>query len=105
MPVRSTGLNGAVATLCGGRSVILGVGGVEVMSETDPGSFVRAHATDLMRSAILLTGSRVRAEDLVQETICRLLPQWDRVVRADSSLAYVRRSLVNRFVSQGRLAS
>lgn len=73
------------------------------MSGSGPERFVRAHAADLLRSAMLLTGSQERAEDLVQETLTRLLPQWDRVAGAQSPLAYVRRSMMNRFVSQQRL--
>lgn len=73
------------------------------MAATDLEQFVRAHATELLRSALLLSGSRDRAEDLVQETLTRLIPRWDRVTEAQSPVAYVRRSLVNRYVSQHRL--
>lgn len=73
------------------------------MSRSEPEQFVRAHAPGLLRSAMLLTGSQERAEDLVQETLTRLLPQWHRVAGAQSPLAYVRRSMVNLFVSQRRL--
>lgn len=75
------------------------------MSGVDPELFVREHATVLLRSAVLLVGNKDRAEDLVQETLARLLPQWERVAAAQSPLAYVRRSMVNRFVSQRRLSS
>ena len=75
------------------------------MNGIGPEQFVREHAAELLRGAVLLTGNRERAEDLVQETLTRLLPQWQRVQSADSPLAYVRRSLVNRFVSQRRRRS
>src|SRR5437764_8990863 len=71
----------------------------------DAGQFVRAYAPDLLRSAMLLTGSQDRAEDLVQETLSRRVRQWYRVASAQAPLAYVRRSMVHRFVSQRRLAS
>jgi RNA polymerase sigma-70 factor (sigma-E family) len=64
--------------------------------------FVREQTTALLRSAYLLTGSSAAAEDLVQETLLRLYPKWDRVQAADMPMAYVRRSLVNGFLNQRR---
>jgi RNA polymerase sigma-70 factor (sigma-E family) len=64
--------------------------------------FVREQTTQLLRSAYLLTGSASAAEDLVQDTLLRLYPKWDRVMAADVPLAYVRRSLVNGFLNQQR---
>lgn len=68
-------------------------------------TFVRANATALLRTAFLLAGSRPAAEDLLQDTLTHLYPQWDRVSGTDVPLAYVRRSLTNRFVSSRRRAS
>lgn len=68
-------------------------------------TFVRAHSDGLYRTAFLLVGSRPAAEDLLQDTLSNLYPQWSRVAAADVPLAYVRRSLVNRFVSQRRAGS
>lgn len=65
-------------------------------------SFVRANSTSLLRTALLLTGSHHAAEDVLQETLTSLYPHWARVRAAESSLAYVRRSLTNRFVSSRR---
>lgn len=65
-------------------------------------SFVRANSTSLLRTAFLLAGSQHAAEDLLQETLTSLYPQWGRVRGVESSLAYVRRSLTNRFVSSRR---
>jgi RNA polymerase sigma-70 factor (sigma-E family) len=64
--------------------------------------FVREQTSQLLRSAYLLTGSVSAAEDLVQDTLLRLFPKWDRVMAADVPLAYVRRSLVNGFLNQQR---
>ena len=64
--------------------------------------FVREQTTALLRSAYLLTGNSAAAEDLVQETLLRLFPKWDRVQAADMPMAYVRRSLVNGFLNQRR---
>jgi RNA polymerase sigma-70 factor (sigma-E family) len=64
--------------------------------------FVREQTAPLLRSAYLLTGSPSAAEDLVQDTLLRLFPKWDRVMAADVPLAYVRRSLVNGFLNERR---
>ncbi len=66
--------------------------------------FVREHTATLHRTAFLLTGNRYLAEELLQETLSRLYPKWQQVMDADAALAYVRRSLVNRFVSGSPLA-
>jgi RNA polymerase sigma-70 factor (sigma-E family) len=68
-------------------------------------AFVRAHSRSLYGTAYLLTGSPHAAEELVQDTLAALYPKWERVAAADSPLAYVRRSLSNRFVSGSRRAS
>jgi RNA polymerase sigma-70 factor (sigma-E family) len=67
--------------------------------------FVRVHSTALLRSAFLLTGDRLEAEELVQDTLVRLYPNWDRVAAADVPLAYVRRSLTNNFLNARRRRS
>jgi RNA polymerase sigma-70 factor (sigma-E family) len=67
--------------------------------------FVRAHYGDLYRTAALLTGNSASAEDLVQETLTRLYPIWARVARTDHPVAYVRRSLTNRFLTLRRRLS
>jgi RNA polymerase sigma-70 factor (sigma-E family) len=73
------------------------------MQQTDEfTTFVREHTSALLRTAYLLTGDAVAAEELVQETLVHLYPKWDKVVAADVPLAYVRRSLTNGFVNQRR---
>ena len=64
--------------------------------------FVRQHSTTLLRAAYLLTGDRNAAEELLQDTLVRLYPQWRRVIEADVPLAYVRRSLTNNFLNGRR---
>lgn len=68
-------------------------------------SFVRVHTPALLKSAYLLTGNRIDAEELVQDTLVRLYPKWQRVAEAPAPLAYVRRSLINNFVSGTRAPS
>lgn len=68
-------------------------------------AFTRAHRTDLMRTAALLcAGDEAFAEDVVQTTLTRLYLSWGRVRRADSPLAYARRSLTHVFIDEARRA-
>jgi RNA polymerase sigma-70 factor (sigma-E family) len=71
-------------------------------SQTDFAAFVREHSRSLFGTAYLLCGSADRAEDLLQDTLASLYPRWERVTEADRPVAYVRRALTNRFVSDGR---
>jgi RNA polymerase sigma-70 factor (sigma-E family) len=64
--------------------------------------FVREHTPTLFATAVLLTGDRYRAEELLQDTLARLYPKWATVTTADSPVAYVRRCLANRHVSTRR---
>ncbi|HEV7206160.1 MAG TPA: sigma-70 family RNA polymerase sigma factor [Jatrophihabitans sp.] len=65
--------------------------------------FVAEHSRSLFGTAYLLTGNRDDAEELLQDTLARLFPKWAATVaRADAPVAYVRRSLANRFVSGTR---
>ncbi|HEX6524093.1 MAG TPA: SigE family RNA polymerase sigma factor [Streptosporangiaceae bacterium] len=68
-------------------------------------AFVRANSRSLYGTAYLLTGDQDAAEELVQDTLVRLHPKWVRVAAAESPLAYVRRALINGFVSQRRRAA
>lgn len=65
-------------------------------------SFVAAHGSRLLRTALLLTGDQPSAEDLLQETLMRAWSRWHRVAAADEPGAYVRRMLVNASVSRWR---
>ena len=74
-------------------------------SEAGFTGFVREHTPALLRTAYLLTGNAQSAEELVQDTLVRLYPKWDRVAGADVPLAYVRRSVANGYINQQRRAS
>ena len=68
-------------------------------------AFTREHRRDLMRTATLLcAGDDAFAEDVVQTTLTRLYLSWGRVRRADSPLAYARRSLTHVFIDETRRA-
>lgn len=67
--------------------------------------FVRAHRSDLMRTAALLcAGDEAFAEDLVQTTLTKLYLAWSKVRRADRPLAYARTTLTNTFIDECRRA-
>jgi DNA-directed RNA polymerase specialized sigma24 family protein len=73
------------------------------MVDSDPfDSFVRSHTGSLLRTAYLMTGDGTSAEELVQDTLARLYPRWERVEAAKMPLAYVRRAVVNAYLSQAR---
>lgn len=68
-------------------------------------AFTSAHRADLVRTAALLcAGDEAFAEDVVQTTLTRLYLSWTRVRRADSPLAYARRSLTHVFIDEARRA-
>jgi RNA polymerase sigma-70 factor (sigma-E family) len=62
--------------------------------------FVVARQAALLRTAYLLTGHAQDAEDLVQTTLIKVVPQWRRI--RDNPEPYVRRVLVNENVSRWR---
>jgi RNA polymerase sigma-70 factor (sigma-E family) len=57
--------------------------------------FVTARSAALFRTALLLTGDRQDAQDLVQSALERACRHWGRVAAAEQPEAYVRRILVN----------
>jgi RNA polymerase sigma-70 factor (sigma-E family) len=56
----------------------------------------------LLRYAVVLTGDRDLAQDIVQEVLARAQVRWRRIGRSDSPDAYVRRMLVNEYLSWRR---
>lgn len=64
--------------------------------------FVRDSAQSLYGTAWVLCGDADAAEELVQETLATAFARWPRIAAATSPLAYVRRSLVNRFIDSHR---
>jgi len=65
-------------------------------------SFVEARERALQRTAWLLTGDWALAEDLVQTALARSWPRWDRIRRSDDPEVYVRRAMVNTWVTWSR---
>ncbi len=64
--------------------------------------FVAGRGAALSRSAWLLTGDAHAAEDLLQAALMKAWLHWDRVQRADSPEAYVRRVMYTTYVSWWR---
>ncbi len=67
--------------------------------------FVADGTHSLLGTAYLLTRDRQAAEELVQDTLVALYPHWPKVAAAQSPIAYVRRSLINRYLNQQRRAA
>jgi RNA polymerase sigma-70 factor (sigma-E family) len=64
--------------------------------------YVAARQAALFRTALLLTGHRQDAEDLLQTAFVKLATRWTRVRRADSPDAYVRKILYHQQVGRWR---
>lgn len=62
----------------------------------------RLHGMDLIRIAAVMLGSRVNAEDVVQEAFSGLFRRWDRLADPQKALAYVRSAVMNRCRSELR---
>ena len=69
----------------------------------DPG-VLGAHRRHLLRAAWALCGSRENAEDLVQETVARILSR-PRLLRGEDELPYLMQALRNTFATSRRTAA
>lgn len=72
------------------------------MDDSEFEAFATTRATDLYRSAWLLTGERGAAEDLVQETLARTFARWERIRSTQNPAAYVQTVLFRIFVTGRR---
>lgn len=61
-----------------------------------------AHGTALLRMAVMLTGNRADAEDLVQAALANTFLAWDKINDRAALDAYVRRAMVNTHISWWR---
>jgi RNA polymerase sigma-70 factor (sigma-E family) len=55
-----------------------------------------------LRLAVLLTGDRSQAEELLQDSLVRMYERWRKLSRLDDLHAYLRRVLVNNHTSMWR---
>lgn len=64
--------------------------------------FARERMPALVRFTAALCADRGLAEDVVQEVLARVYQHWPRIERLDAPEAYVRRALVNEYLSWRR---
>ena len=64
--------------------------------------FVTARLPAVLRFAGVLTGDRGLAEDVVQEVLIRAGSRWQAIAHLDRPEAYVRKMVVNEFLSWRR---
>ena len=64
--------------------------------------FVATRQRGLLRAAWLLTGDWAAAEDLVQTALVRAWPHWRRLTDEAAAEAYVRRVMLNSYLSARR---
>jgi RNA polymerase sigma-70 factor (sigma-E family) len=68
-------------------------------AEVDPDQAVtalyQAHASGLIRIAVVMLGDRAAAEDVVQDAFCGLYRRWSHLADPDKSLPYVRSAVLN----------
>ena len=64
--------------------------------------FVAARSAALTRSAWLLTGDEMAAQDLVQVALVKTWARWARLARQDAPEAYVRRVMLSTFLTWNR---
>jgi len=64
--------------------------------------YVQARQATLFRSALLLTGHRQDAEDLLQAALTKLATHWSAIHRDSSPDAYVRTTMYHQWISWWR---
>jgi RNA polymerase sigma-70 factor (sigma-E family) len=64
--------------------------------------FAGSRLPALLRFAAVLTGDRAVAEDVAQEVLIRAYPRWDRIGGLDRPELYIRKMIVNEFLSWRR---
>jgi RNA polymerase sigma-70 factor (sigma-E family) len=94
------------ATLRSGRVVIPATAevltGVDETAREEFRAYVTARSAALLGTAILLTGDRALAEDLVQTALARTYLAWGRIRRREAVDAYCRRVLVSTYATWWR---
>ena len=64
--------------------------------------FAAARLPGLLRYAVVLTGDRDLAQDVVQEVLARAQVRWSKIQRADNPDSYVRQMVLNEYLSWRR---
>jgi RNA polymerase sigma-70 factor (sigma-E family) len=68
----------------------------------DFGAFVSARHSALLRFAVVLTGDGRLAEEIVADVLAKAYERRERILAMDAPLAYVRRMIVNEYLSWRR---
>jgi|RhiMethySRZTD1v2_1073278.scaffolds.fasta_scaffold661156_2 RNA polymerase sigma-70 factor (sigma-E family) len=71
----------------------------------DYGEFVAMRWPALVRTAYLLTGDHGHAEDLAQSALTKCLVAWPRLRAREAADAYVRKVMLNTYISWRRKSS
>ncbi len=77
------------------------MGGGGVREDLDFDGFVRERYDQLLRYAVMLTGRRWDAEEILQEALVRCLKRW-RKVPADNAVAYARKAIYHEFLRSAK---
>jgi RNA polymerase sigma-70 factor (sigma-E family) len=64
--------------------------------------FATTRLPRLLRYALMLTGDRELAQDVVQDVLARAQVRWRKIAGADSPDAYVRQMVLNEYLSWRR---
>ncbi|WP_240670411.1 SigE family RNA polymerase sigma factor [Actinoplanes solisilvae] len=64
--------------------------------------FAMARLPSLLRYAVVLTGDRDLAQDVIQEVLARTQVRWRRISDTDDPEAYVRRMVLDEYLSWRR---
>lgn len=70
--------------------------------ERDFCDFVLAASPALLRTAWMLTGDSILAEDLLQTALAKAWPRWNRLSSEGNPVAYVRKTMANTQISWWR---
>jgi RNA polymerase sigma-70 factor (sigma-E family) len=81
---------------------VKGVNGIRTDDETTYREFAAVHLQTLQRPAYLLCGDWHAAQDLVQTALVKMYAAWPRLGDDVDRHAYVRRVLVNTYISSRR---
>ena len=76
---------------------------MDAAAEREFREYVTLRQGALYRTALLLTGHREDAEDLLQAALTKLAGRWTRVYQSGSPDAYVRKILYHQHVSRWRV--
>ena len=81
-----------------------GIGAHDVADRDDFATFVAERQHALLRLAMVLSGDSRLAEDVVADVLGRLYERWTTVRTLERPYAYVRRMVVNEYLSWRRRA-